>query len=971
MRKLMKQRRPKNTLKSMAVMGIMVVTSAPSATAWGPSRSVTQTYIAPPADYNGGQSTKEFMAQLEELKLLANVERRFSEAEAKVAELAERAIQQEIAAPGSLDCPLIVVEASLAHANILEALGRKLEALATLKAVVSGNLPALAAPKKEPEVKAAKTLKTAITAHASAHVNLAKRVAELSTETAQDAGPVLDDLVKQLADQGNWNSIEQLGNHAVAPLRKYLQAKQLDQFIQPAEADFLILLARLDEVAAAHFIIENLEAGGALWRQRIVNAIDFTNALRSSNAWDSSAGYPSNPLRVHWLRVLERLAAYDDVSGEAIRLMYPVAYHGALTPSLQQAMIRALQNGATKQVQAVLETLELGYRNPSAKPVLEAALASPSDHVRVFAAQKLVAFEDCSALLDHADDSSAAVRQAVAQALSGRKTEFILRVRQIESVNSGYADVTPRIGERERALIAKLVGDDDPDVRRIAYEALTELDHPLDGSVYLELTSDPDEQVRKSVAAHAGIHAPELRVQVLARFAPETSRAVLKEVDQALFDAEWTTHTKEFLPIFRSRWSHATSGIKKLSGPNTATRLLEIVRQTPLGLNQLTDWAIQDRDTFVLWNVVTDRSSLARLSAAQIKAVYPMLVASNPENAGDKTAEWIREKPEGRALRQPMFELSADTTLPIKARILAAGCMAQPGGPQMVERFSQLLLDPSLTAENVVAGRHDIINTTMRIINDMSAQDVNQVIFKIVSNPSSVDLLAAYVCNRFEADTDVAGKLADAIIVRWFDSTQQAAQAAVTRAIMFMGKHTEHADAAVLVRAIEVDHYAMKAIETVGKVRAPEFLPALEEILRTRPGTNEWLEASFAVEQYMNDEAAELLLKAAGWAADGGGRKSCLDGLESIRTFQDAQERWAQRRVKTKEREDVVAELVTMLDDPDIVIRVEAIRSLASFKAVEQMPRLIRLLKHEHQAIRDAARNALDILHVAQLADKK
>ena len=58
-----------------------------------------------------------------------------TEAEAKVAELSERAIQQEIAAPGSLDCPLIVVEASLAHANILEALGRKMEALATLKAV--------------------------------------------------------------------------------------------------------------------------------------------------------------------------------------------------------------------------------------------------------------------------------------------------------------------------------------------------------------------------------------------------------------------------------------------------------------------------------------------------------------------------------------------------------------------------------------------------------------------------------------------------------------------------------------------------------------------------------------------------------------------------------------------------------------------------------------------------------------------
>ena len=121
----------------------------------------------------------------------------------------------------------------------------------------------------------------------------------------------------------------------------------------------------------------------------------------------------------------------------------------------------------------------------------------------------------------------------------------------------------------------------------------------------------------------------------------------------------------------------------------------------------------------------------------------------------------------------------------------------------------------------------------------------------------------------------------------------------------------------------------------------------------------------------MNDDAAELLLKAAAWAADDGGRQACLDGLESIRTFQDAQERWAQRRVKAKDREDVVAELVKMLDDPDIVIQVEAIRSLGTFKAAEQMPRLIRLLKHERLEIREAARQALDVLHAAQLADKQ
>ena len=216
MRKLMKQRRPKNTLKSMAVMGIMAVVSASSAVAGGPPRSAIQTYVPPPANYNGGQTTKEFMAELEELKLLANVERRFSEAEVKVGKLTTRAIEQEILSPGSLNCPYVVTESTLAHADILEALGRKAEALAKLQALIGGDFPALKAAKQIPDLKAVIALRTAIERIAKTHIQLARRVAELSTETQQDAGPVLDDLVAQLANQGNWDSIHQLGSHAVA-----------------------------------------------------------------------------------------------------------------------------------------------------------------------------------------------------------------------------------------------------------------------------------------------------------------------------------------------------------------------------------------------------------------------------------------------------------------------------------------------------------------------------------------------------------------------------------------------------------------------------------------------------------------------------------------------------------------------------------------------------------------------------------
>jgi len=985
----MKQRRPKNTLKSMAVMGIMAVVSASSAVAGGPPRSAIQTYVPPPANYNGGQTTKEFMAELEELKLLANVERRFSEAEVKVGKLTTRAIEQEILSPGSLNCPYVVTESTLAHADILEALGRKAEALAKLQALIGGDFPALKAPKKEPEVKAAKTLRTAIETSAKTHIHLAKKVAELSAETQQGAGPVLDDLVAQLANQGNWDSIHQLGSHAVAPLTKHLQAMPLDQFIQP-DADFLVLLAALDDVAAANFILTNLDKGGALWRQRVMNTIESTGALSSLSGWDLSAGYPSNPLRVHWIRVLERLAVHQDAASETIRLMRPVADHGALTAPLQQAMIRAIQGGETRQVQAVFEALGSPFRNPSAKPVFEAALSSPSDHVRVFAAQKLIGFEECPALLGRANDSCVAVRHAVAQSLSKRSVKIIVGFDEVISpsivgsahpfeLKAGIATtpqtrnlpMTPHIQQRERQLIAELLGDADRTVRESAYEALTELDEPLDGSVYVQLTTDPSASVRRGVASRVLIHSPELQAKIMQGFAGETSTTILKEIDKALSEVSWSEHTELFLPVFRARWTHPRNSIRQLRMTETRwSPIITKIRQTPVGLSQLVEWAIEDEDAFLGWQICDDKESLVELQPAHIRALFPVLAKSNIDRV-NFLATWIRDDDDGAALRAAMFVLADDKSLPLQTRILAASCAAETGGSELVEKLSALLLDPSLKDENIANGPDYIRSTAGKVARKLQPADMNDVLLNLVSNRDSVDMLAAYVCNYFGSNTPRAGELSKEIINRWFDSDGIYEQRAVLKAIIFMGQHTEHADIAVLMSAVTREQYINKTVEAMGKVRSPVFFAPLEEILRTRPDTQVWRIAAGATVQYMNDEAAELLLKAAAWAADDDGRQMCLDGLESIRTFQDAQERWAQRRVKAKDRDAVVADLVQMLDDEDIVIQVEAIRTLGSFGVVEQMPRLIRMLKHERQEIREAARQALDVLHHAQLSDKQ
>jgi len=54
---------------------------------------------------------------------------------------------------------------------------------------------------------------------------------------------------------------------------------------------------------------------------------------------------------------------------------------------------------------------------------------------------------------------------------------------------------------------------------------------------------------------------------------------------------------------------------------------------------------------------------------------------------------------------------------------------------------------------------------------------------------------------------------------------------------------------------------------------------------------------------------------------------------------------------------------MAMRDDEDEAIRIEAVRALGTFGAVEAMPRLIELLRSDSEVLREAVREALDRLN--------
>ena len=114
---------------------------------------------------------------------------------------------------------------------------------------------------------------------------------------------------------------------------------------------------------------------------------------------------------------------------------------------------------------------------------------------------------------------------------------------------------------------------------------------------------------------------------------------------------------------------------------------------------------------------------------------------------------------------------------------------------------------------------------------------------------------------------------------------------------------------------------------------------------------------------FLTDESAEILLFAASVAPEPSQRAWCLATLESMREYHLAKDYWSMRRAIDRSRDAAVTELFELLEDDSNAIRVQAIRALATFEAVEALPRLIRLLKDSDETVRAAAVLALGRLN--------
>jgi len=246
--------------------------------------------------------------------------------------------------------------------------------------------------------------------------------------------------------------------------------------------------------------------------------------------------------------------------------------------------------------------------------------------------------------------------------------------------------------------------------------------------------------------------------------------------------------------------------------------------------------------------------------------------------------------------------------------------------------------------------------------------DRNTVLLAMLGDPTSSDALIEGLAEGFAPTAPGGVEVAHAILERYYDDAGRWGEP-VWRVFDAMASSAEIRDDALLAKAAQHEIWWEPALEAIGALRDPALLPILEEILRGEKGDARWNTAAEAVTGFMTDEAAELLLLAAAGAGTGNKRTYFMEKLNTLHEYFQARDYWQRRKALERSREGAVVELYELLVDPSEKIRVQAIRGLATFEAVEAIPTLIRLLADPSPAIVEAVEQALERLNRVQLPD--
>lgn len=796
----------------------------------------------------------------------------------------------------------------------------------------------------------------------------------------ENAAALLEDAVVRALVEQQPGMIRELGARA-APALEQLVAKNLDDLPPDASLDPLVLLFEVDETRGAQFALQNWPTGGYLFHKRVLRAMEKAGVLRNAGTWraantqaDVPTLVPPTLVETVWRDILVLAANDVEVRRDSLGLLQVLGEFDAFDRALQQTLSSWVERSAASEAASVLNMLLSCDGRESLVGIAESALSSSSGETRALAARILEKYARNDALRARAQDPELEVRLAVARSFDGT----LLRAMYASPSNArgsivsttmggGTAEFRRSIEARDSACIETLLADAEPGVREFALKAYLYTEElSVSTARLVELAKDTDSRVRDRFARWGRKQAMPAEVlrelatdpaADIARLAArELGRIVNSQDPIAGGSANAAALSDDCLPALEALLVNPALeqvglpdiGSRAGRSPAGAKLLLRVARTHPTERNfEVLMSAVSNRGGGFAWDSVGTEELPALLREsykADWRRRWNQLIGALPERHAAAFRSLLldaKAAPEVRALAAAASAATADDEW---RRAFADVVEAGPedfwlqGSPELDTIRVRMDSGAPLQALGLeLAGRRGPHQVLGRVMNTLLAR------------PKMPEALAL----------DVLGRGYDESSGEW-----SRVQGDALRSLTFTEAEPR---LEILERLLGNKWLRGAALAEISRHHLDAHLPLLErgvlgEFDGVGAGSGAYQSAAQALVGYLDERAAEILLKAIAATSEQSRRDAFFNALDQIRRYQEERERWANRKSSRVARDAAIAELVPLLGDSNATIRAQAARSLGALDAVEQLPALVRLLKDSNDGVRKAAQSAIDVL---------
>ncbi len=806
-----------------------------------------------------------------------------------------------------------------------------------------------------------------------------QRIEAAIVEARRDDDAELEHDVLSAIQKGDEIALEALGSRAARVLLRSFEGDGGTLAREVALKSRLIRLLQLDEPAGWELLKDDPWRLGANFGGDVLDSV-----ARFGLRWRLLPGRPPVPERPEWLdwmaRMFEHPTAAEtfsvhrtigaEVLANAVEILDD---NDAFTPRLAASVAALLDRCDGYVCLKVIRQMEHSWE-PSSQAILERLVADPRSAVRQTAAEQLVQADTSPGLRSRIADADVQVRLRLVDSLGPRQRHRIAWGGRNESRRAVGEWLPQATDDEARGLLATLSQDAEPAVREAVAGLLQKLDPPLAEAVYLRLARDPDVQVRQAMAH---VEHPDAQVQatILSTLAGETESRILADVDRRLLESDWQGHADWLIPVLKAR-------LANVQAPLSLSRIPDAIVKSAPARAELTRAVLASGDlrllTPLVLSVIDERGAYrqgamigdwARLGGADLARLLPMLEDVNSEVVW-RVADRASVEEVDASVPSAVDPLTRDAGRSLEFRLAVCALALHAPTPARLSTLFELLGDESLGRE--MDPESHAANLVTSAVRSIPAAGRNAVIREILTRLSLRDGLAKDVASSYVKDSPDAGDVSRLILERWTDDPLMLDR--VREALWHLLRAPALLDEHLLARAAHGGFsVAYEAVQITGRLRDPRYLGLLRECLDPHwvqgsiygGPTEVALEAVEAIQGYMSDEAAAILLDAASTMPNAKVREAALLAVEAIGRYRDALASWQRRTTGSAGREAAIARLVEIARGREQAweLRSEAIRGLGTLQAVDHLPLVIEALLDEDQRVRLAAREALQRLN--------